>query len=403
MIYPSEVGLAIEALEKNGFEAYIVGGCLRNILMGKEPNDWDMTTSALPEKTGEIFRSMGYNVIETGLKHGTVTAVINGVPLEITTFRIDGEYTDSRHPDCVTFTRSLSEDLARRDFTVNAMAYSEKTGLVDIYGGKEDLEGRVLRAVGEPKKRFTEDALRILRAFRFSSEHGFFIEEATRAGMAECRGGLRDISAERIYSELCRTLKGDFASRAVEDMIQLGIFEFVFREYQSSYAPPFEIIDRLPKRLAPRLACLLMSFPDQKTERTINFLKMSNSEKKSVKQVISAVKRLRENNFEDIISARRFIRSYGEICHDAVELAFYMGINVEGPKEMIKKALSEKFPVNVGDLDIRGDEVISLGASGRLTGEVLAFLLERATVDPSLNKRSDLIELAKKYILENKK
>ena len=145
MNYPWQVGKIFEIFEKNGFESYTVGGCLRNMLMGKEPNDWDMTTSALPKETLEIFSSLGYHVIETGMKHGTVTVIIDGLPIEITTFRIDGEYSDSRYPDKVTFTRSLTEDLARRDFTVNAMAYSDKTGLVDLYGGKEDLNAGLLR------------------------------------------------------------------------------------------------------------------------------------------------------------------------------------------------------------------------------------------------------------------
>ncbi|MBQ8208645.1 MAG: hypothetical protein IJZ89_07930 [Clostridia bacterium] len=393
---------AIEKLEEQGFEAYIVGGCLRNILMGKEPHDWDMTTSALPEKTAEIFRSEGYSVIETGLKHGTVTVLIDGVPLEITTFRIDGEYTDSRHPDSVTFTRSLSEDLARRDFTVNAMAYSEKTGLIDLYGGKADLAKKLLRAVGDPERRFTEDALRILRAFRFSAEHGFKIEEETRKAIIKCRGGLADISRERIYSELYRALTGDFASVSAAELIDCGIMSFIFPFYDEYFAPRTDVLDLLPKRIAPRLACFIINFNPEEAEKALISLKMSNADKSAVKSILSAVDLLKNQPFGDVVSARRFIRLFGENGADAITLADLLGIDVERAKKAVNIALQTDFPKSIGDLAIGGSEVIALGASGRMTGEILSFLLEKATEDPTLNTPLGLTELTKKYISENK-
>ena len=402
MKYPFEVKTAIEMLEAAGFEAYIVGGCLRNILMGKKPHDWDMTTSALPEETSKIFRSSGYPVIETGLKHGTVTAIINGVPLEITTFRIDGEYTDSRHPDSVIFTRSLADDLARRDFTVNAMAYSEKTGLIDLYGGKDDLADKLLRAVGDPERRFTEDALRMLRAFRFSAEHGFKIEAETRKAIIKCRGGLSDISRERIYSELYRTLTGDFASISASELIDCGLMPFIFFGYDDSIKPSTEILDNLTKNIAPRLACLIMNFPAEKAEKALISLKMSNADKGAVKSILSAVDLLKNEPFGDALSARRFIRRFAQNGSDAIALADLCGIDVEGSKKAVEDALSADFPKSIGDLAIGGSEVIALGASGKLIGEILSFLLEKTTDDPSLNTFKKLTELAEQYIWENK-
>ena len=176
---PSYVKVIMNRIDGAGYEAFAVGGSLRDILLGKEPHDWDVTTSALPEEAMALFPDM--HVIPTGIKHGTVTVVSSGFPIEITTYRVDGDYTDSRRPDKVQFTRNIEDDLSRRDFTVNALAYNEKRGLVDLFDGKNDLENKILRAVGDPEKRFTEDALRIMRAFRFSAQLGFDIEESTLA------------------------------------------------------------------------------------------------------------------------------------------------------------------------------------------------------------------------------
>ena len=212
---PKAVETAINKLKGAGHEAYIVGGCVRDALRGEEPHDYDMTTSALPEETKAIFSE--YRIIETGMKHGTVTALIDSEPLEITTFRVDGAYTDHRRPEEVTFTRSLREDVARRDFTVNAMAYSPDTGVMDFWGGREDLEKGVIRAVGEPDRRFNEDALRIMRAMRFASVLDFEIDGATSDSMIRNRGLLRNISAERINVELSKLLLGDGCERILTD------------------------------------------------------------------------------------------------------------------------------------------------------------------------------------------
>ncbi len=228
MLIPEYVQVILNALERNGYEAYIVGGCVRDALSGKAPHDYDVATSALPEETK---RSMdGLKVIETGIKHGTVTVISEGKPIEVTTYRIDGDYRDGRHPESVSFTRSLAEDLARRDFTINGMAYG-RGGLVDIFGGREDLSRGVIRCIGAPEKRFSEDALRIMRALRFSAALGFEIEENTACLAVESRGLLQKISAERILSELKQLIRGKDAERVLRQ------FPDIFAEVIPELAP----------------------------------------------------------------------------------------------------------------------------------------------------------------------
>ena len=203
----------VERLESRGYEAYVVGGCVRDSLLGREPNDWDVCTNALPEDVLRVFRR--FHVIKTGLQHGTVTVMSDKQPVEVTTFRIDGNYSDNRHPDAVSFVSRVEEDLARRDFTINAMAYSPTRGLVDAFGGQEDLAAGLIRCVGEPDARFNEDGLRIMRALRFASRFGFAIERETAAAVRRNRHLLENVSAERIFKEL----KGILIGAGVLDML----------------------------------------------------------------------------------------------------------------------------------------------------------------------------------------
>ncbi|MBP3495954.1 MAG: CCA tRNA nucleotidyltransferase [Clostridia bacterium] len=213
---------AISELNKHGYETYLVGGCVRDMLMGIEPHDYDITTSASPDEMKEVFKNE--RVIETGIKHGTLTVIYDGEPIEITTYRIDGEYKDNRHPASVEFTRNLSDDLSRRDFTVNALAYNERDGIIDLFGGRSDIENHIIRAVGDAKTRFTEDALRIFRAARFSSTLGFEIEQETKKAMIECAHLLNNISAERINTELTKLLLGKNVKNAIiENYEVLGV------------------------------------------------------------------------------------------------------------------------------------------------------------------------------------
>ena len=207
MEIPKQIEEVLEKLEKAGFEAYIVGGCVRDGIMGKTAHDYDITTSAEPCETERVFADC--RVVETGIKHGTVTVLYRGMSVEITTFRVDGDYPDGRHPEKVAFSRNLKDDLARRDFTMNAIAYSPSRGIIDIFGGEADIKSRVIRCVGEPEKRFSEDALRVLRALRFSAVLGFDIEENTKSALLLKKETLGKVSKERTFSELKRLLCGE--------------------------------------------------------------------------------------------------------------------------------------------------------------------------------------------------
>lgn len=211
MELPRRVSDLITRLEQAGYSAYAVGGCVRDTLMGRQPHDWDLCTSATPEEMLEVFR--GEHVAETGLKHGTLTVILDHIPYEITTFRTDGAYTDHRHPDSVSFVKEVAGDLSRRDFTVNAMAYSTRGGLVDLFGGQEDLARGVIRCVGVPRERFREDALRVLRALRFASVFDFAVEPETDAALRELASTLQSVAAERIREEFFKLLCGKGVGR----------------------------------------------------------------------------------------------------------------------------------------------------------------------------------------------
>lgn len=213
MELPFQISEILERLERSGYAAFVVGGCVRDALMGKQPHDYDITTSALPRETERVFSDC--RVIETGIKHGTVTVLYKGQSVEITTFRVDGEYADGRHPTSVTFSRRVEDDLSRRDFTMNGIAYNPKIGLVDPFGGGRDIKSGIIRAIGSPERRFSEDALRILRALRFSSVLGFEIEERTAEAMTEHRSDLHKVSEERIFAELRQALCGSGIKRVM--------------------------------------------------------------------------------------------------------------------------------------------------------------------------------------------
>lgn len=234
IVLPGPVEKALRFLEQAGYEAWVVGGCTRDALLGAEPHDWDITTSALPEETLSVFS--GFRTIETGLKHGTVAVLLDEMLLEITTYRVDGTYRDSRHPDEVTFTGTLGDDLARRDFTMNAIAYSPVRGYADLYGGAEDIEHHLIRCVGDPQTRFTEDALRILRALRFSAVLGFPIEENTSAAIHALKDRILYVAFERISTELLQLLCGKEVYRVLQDY--RDVFAVLFPELEVCFDFP---------------------------------------------------------------------------------------------------------------------------------------------------------------------
>lgn len=238
-----KVNRAIKLLNDNGFEAYAVGGCVRDMVMGIAPHDFDITTSALPEETEKVFG--GYRIIETGIKHGTVTVIMENEPIEITTYRIDGDYLDNRHPESVNFSRNLKDDLSRRDFTVNTLCFNENDGLIDLFGGIDDIKSGIIRCVGEPDKRFNEDALRIMRAIRFSCTLGFNIEEGTAESIIRNRELLRHIAVERIREEFTKLLCGKSVMETVNKY--RCVIEVFIPEYAALFGceqnTPYHIYD----------------------------------------------------------------------------------------------------------------------------------------------------------------
>ena len=267
MKLPRTVSELIARLEQAGYSAYAVGGCVRDSIMGREPHDWDLCTSALPAQMQEVFR--GEHVVETGLKHGTLTVIIGHIPYEITTFRVDGAYTDHRHPDSVSFVDNVAGDLSRRDFTVNAMAYSPRSGLVDLFGGQEDLRRRIIRCVGVPEERFREDALRILRALRFAAVHDFSIDPETEKALRHLAPSLKNVAAERIREEFLKLLCGTGAGRILrtfpdvlsvivpEISVMVGYDQRNHHHHFDLWEHTVRVVENVPAEPDLRLAMLL--------------------------------------------------------------------------------------------------------------------------------------------------
>jgi tRNA nucleotidyltransferase (CCA-adding enzyme) len=377
-----------------GEEAYIVGGSLRDMLIGLPPHDYDVATSALPQTTLSIFSDM--RVIETGLKHGTVTVISEGRPIEVTTFRIDGEYADSRHPDSVSFTRRIEEDLSRRDFTVNAMAYNEQRGLVDIFNGKRDIEGKVLRAVGSPEKRFSEDALRIMRAFRFSAQLGFEIDENTLEGAVAMSSGLESIARERIGCEFVKLVTSEYPQRAVKLMSERGIFKYIFNDFM----PDVSVLDKielLPRTDVCRLALLLWGADERTATESLKGLRLSGKQITGTLSALRGAKMRVENEAE----ARRLIAATGIYASFAASVSEAMGISPRGATAMVER--QQNAPSKLSDLKINGKDLSLMGVKGKMIGETLSELLRVVVDEPLLNDRDTLVRLASEMIKEKER
>lgn len=386
MTYPDYVDNLIRRLTDAGYEAYLVGGGLRDSLLGTCPADFDLTTSATPDETLEVFSDM--KTIPTGLKHGTVTVLSEGHPVEITTFRIDGDYTDSRHPDSVSFTRSLEEDLARRDFTVNAMAYNKDRGLVDLYGGRADLENKTIRAVGDPHKRMREDALRILRALRFEAQLGFEIEKKTEKALYDCREGLASVSAERRATELMKLITSPHAKKALERLLTLGIGEYLFGDYRPSDTL-IGILHRIDSEPADRLGALLFACDIDKARRILRDLKFSNALVRDTLTVISG----RDVSLPEAdADARRFIARFGASAGTVAYLhAFLGGKDISA---LLLTVMREGFCSSIAELAINGSDLMALGYSGKQIGKTLEALFEIVLEKPEMNEKESLIKEA---------
>ncbi len=391
MVYPDYIDEIICRLENAGETAYIVGGSIRDMLRGEAPHDYDLTTSALPQKILEIFSDR--RLVTAGIKHGTVTVIWNGEPVEITTFRIDGSYTDARHPDSVEFTDDIICDLSRRDFTVNAMAYSKSRGLVDPFGGAEDIKKGIIRAVGAPEERFGEDALRIMRAFRFSAQLGFEPENGTLDGAVAAKEGLSHIARERIGSEFNRLITSPYPYTPLSVMAKTGILKYVTGDFVPSDRV-MSGIEKMPCDIAARLGFFLCELEQEAAREILESLRCSG---KQITGAMAVALGSREciRNSED---ARRLIAKTGIYAEWAAAASILLGNSPEGADSITERQRST--PCSLRDLKINGKTISELGVRGKLIGEVLDALLELVIREPSLNEAETLRALAQKIINE---
>lgn len=440
IILPKSVKFIIDTLEKNGYEAYAVGGCVRDAMLGREPQDWDITTNALPFQIKELFN----RTIDTGIQHGTVTIMINHTGYEVTTYRIDGEYEDGRHPKEVEFTSNLVEDLKRRDFTINAMAYNDSTGLVDEFDGIGDLKRKVIKCVGNPEDRFNEDALRIMRAVRFAAQLGFDIEANTRDAIIKLADNLRIISKERIHTELLKLLVSPNPDKILE-MYDTGITRCVLPEFDNMMDTPqnspyhmYNVGEHTIKVLAStennqylRWAALLHDIgkPITRTTDEEGFDHFHGHEEKGSEIAKKILKNLKmDNKTIDIVtrlvkyhdypltdgkkSIRRSMNKVGEDIYPMflklkwADIKGKSSFSIEKNTPILEKAeilyeeiCRENECVSIKNLDISGKDLLELGIPrGEMIGKVLENLLEIVLDAPEKNKKEILLEEAKKYL-----
>lgn len=459
---PQDAKIILNKLHENGYEAYVVGGCVRDKLLGKEPEDWDITTSAKPKEVKALFK----RTIDTGIQHGTVTIMIDKVGYEVTTYRMDGEYEDHRHPKEVIFTPKLEEDLKRRDFTINAMAYNEEDGLIDIFSGIEDLKNGIVRCVGDARERFTEDALRMLRGIRFAGQLQFELEKKTYQAICEKKDLLKNVSVERIRTELSKLLLSEGSDRLML-AVESGLTKIFLPEFDVMLATdqvnPHHRLDvgrhcleavyhmnnlwksyqNLPQKnkkyhIAMVYAALLhdIAKPDCKhtSEDGIDHFKGHNilGEKKS-KEVLRRLKF--DNETIDLLKViikhhderheflqgnkkrrgmRRLINRVGK--ENMLYLFMLQKADVMSQSDYYQKEKLEKIeeaeqlfleikkenePVDIEDLEISGKEIIELGIKqGPMIGEILNDLLERVLDDPEINKREKLEKIVREMLIE---
>ena len=381
------VSFILDTFRENGYLAYVVGGCVRDALLNKTPTDWDICTNALPHQTKDIFKN--HKIIETGIKHGTVTLLLDSIPYEITTFRTDGNYLDNRHPQSVNFVKTINEDLKRRDFTVNAMAYNKTDGLIDLYGGQNDLKEKIIRCVGNPEERFSEDALRIIRAIRFSANLGFTIEEATKKAIFLLKSNLLNIATERINVEISKILLSD--SQVVYAEYK-EVFE-LFLNGASSFDEAFgNNLIKLPKDLETRLSYILL-----KLKLDTNTLDNLRYPSKTIKAVGEVIKNF-DTKCENIKDLRLLI---SQSSHETALKILTIKSGEEYALEMLSKI--EGMPTKISDLLICGDDLIKLGIDdGFLIGKILKGLLYLVIDEKCENTKSNLIEKAKLFMEELK-
>ncbi len=433
---PPQVNTALALLNAAGSEAFVVGGAVRDLLRGSPVHDWDITTSALPEQTKEVFAD--YRLIETGIKHGTVTVLLDGTQLEITTYRTEGTYSDHRRPDSVSFTRSLEEDLARRDFTINAMAYHPEVGVVDPFGGKSDLENRTIRCVGEPDKRFQEDALRMLRALRFAARFGFSIEEETAAAIHRNRSLLSAIALERIQAELTGLLCGSCVEpvlRQYHDVLSVPIPELApllgFQQHNRHHCHDvwghtIAAVASIPNDAALRWAALLHDTgkPARFTlgENGVGHFYGHAEESAKIADVITARLRFDNASREQIrflveqhhlfyeVSEQSVKRAIQRFGRDRLRLLLWMFRadtlgkspfcldRLDSIRELAALIEAQEDRFTPKDLAVDGNDLMALGFSGPQIGRALDSLVNAVVFDGQENKKEALLQyLAERF------
>lgn len=448
---PEKVNMIIEELMRHGHEAYAVGGCVRDMILGREPEDWDITTSAKPPEVKKIFR----RTVDTGIMHGTVTVLLDRDHFEVTTYRLDGKYEDNRHPKEVTFTSNLSEDLKRRDFTINAMAYNPKEGLIDLFNGMEDMRQRLIRCVGSAKERFEEDALRILRAVRFSAQLDFDVEEKTMQAVKDKVQLLNNISAERIRVELTKLLLSDHPDR-LRVLYETGITGVVLPEFDRMMTTPQKNIHHIynvgehtiqaVSHVAGALAENRFSIKDRAILRWTMLLhdieKPSSisvgkdgqnhfygHQEKGALTAKAILKRLKFDNdtLESVVHLIRWHdyryeltpagmrKAVSKIGKDYMELLFevnYADSSAQNPvlleekleklqeaKRLYREIIEQGECVSLKELNINGSDLIGIGYQpGKLLGNTLNRLLEEVLKNPELNTKDTLLAMAKELL-----
>ena len=429
--------IALELLHKAGYEAYLVGGCVRDLIMKIPAHDYDITTNATPEKMKKVF--FGYTTIETGIKHGTITFLYNKEPIEITTYRIEGKYKDNRHPETVEFTTKLENDLSRRDFTMNALVYNENEGIIDLFGGQKDIANKTIRAIGVAENRFKEDALRILRAMRFSSQLGFEIEEETKKAMVKCAPLLHNISAERISQELNKLLIGKNVKNVILDCYEIlgELLPEIKKMHGFDQCNKYHIYNVLEhtaisvESIDPvahlRLAMLLHDTGKVYTftrdengtghfyghnkvssEIAMDFLnryKYDNFTKERVVQLVKIhdtpiemdrifikkrLNRLGKDAFFDLLKVKR--------ADNLAQNPKYFWLDKLNEMENIAREIVEENEFTLSSLKIDGNDLITLGIKGKKIGEVLNLLLNEVIEEKIPNEREALLKRATKLI-----
>lgn len=429
---PDKVKFIIDTFYENNYEAFMVGGCIRDFLLSKEPKDYDIATSALPNITESLFEK----TIPTGIKHGTITVLLDKEPFEVTTYRIEGEYKDNRRPDEISFVTNIKDDLSRRDFTINAFAYNSKEGLKDYFNGLEDLQNKIIRTVGDSNKRFNEDALRMMRAIRFASQLDFDIEKSTLDGIKKNKNLLKNISSERIRDELCKLLLSDNPRKGLNLLKDCGVLDVIIPELTSLigfnhktkdynedlFDHTLSVVENTPNDLILRLSALFHDIGKPKVNDNISeditrkILTRLHFDNKTIKSVCILIKEYMNvlGNSTDIDIKRFINRTSKENIYSLLEFQKAHVLSLKNSdldlyelndiKNKIDNIINSNIPLSIKDLNIDGSiltKELNL-KPGKVIGETLNYLLEVVLNNPNLNNETILLEKAKTFI-QNKK